>query len=104
MGLTRPEFEYRIPTADAEAMLATLADGSLVEKTRYKVTFSDRLWEVDEFHSDNAGLLLAEVELEHEAEVFDWPGWLGAEVSDDSRYYSGQLAKEPFSTWKGRSA
>ena len=103
VGLTRPEFEYRIPTADAEAMLATLAAGSLVEKTRYRVRFGDRLWEVDEFHGDNAGLVLAEIELEHEDEVVDRPGWLGAEVSDDPHYYSGQLAKVPFSTWERRS-
>ena len=103
VGLTRPEFEYRIPTADAEAMLATLVAGSLVEKTRYKVSSGNHLWEIDEFHGDNSGLVLAEVELAHEAEAFDPPEWLGVEVSDDPRYYSSQLAEVPFSIWGRRS-
>lgn len=103
VGLTRPEFEYPIPAGDAEQMLATLCDGSLVEKTRYKVPVGRHVWEIDEFHGDNAGLVLAELELEHEAESFERPEWLGEEVSDDPRYYSGSLAKEPFSSWKRRS-
>lgn len=103
VGLTRPEFEYTIPAGDAEEMLATPCDGSLVEKTRYKVPFGKHLWEVDEFHGDNAGLVLAEFELEHEAEAFERPEWLGKEVGDDPRYYSGRLSKEPFSSWERRS-
>ena len=103
IGLTRPEFEYAIPVNDAEEMLATLCGGSLVEKTRYKVVVGRHVWEVDEFHGDNAGLVLAEIELEHEAETFERPEWLGEEVSDDPRYYSGRLAKEPFSSWGRRS-
>ena len=102
-GLTRPEFEYPIPIGDAEEILATLCDGSLVEKTRYRVPVGAHVWEVDEFHRDNAGLVLAEIELGHEAEAFEWPEWLGEEVSDDPRYYSGRLAREPFSGWGLRS-
>lgn len=100
VGVTRPEFEYPIPAGDAEGMLATLCDGSLVEKTRYRVPVGKHVWEVDEFHGDNAGLVLAELELEHKAEPFERPEWLGQEVSDDPRYYSGHLAKETFSSWK----
>ncbi len=102
-GLTRPEFEYPIPISDAEEMLATLCDGSLVEKTRYRVPVGEHVWEVDEFHGDNAGLVLAEIELEHEGQTFEGPEWLGEEVSDDPRYYSGCLSKEPFSGWDRRS-
>lgn len=103
VGLTRPEFEYPIPVGDAEQMLATLCEGSLVEKTRYKVPFGKHVWEIDEFHGDNAGLLLAEIELDLEAESFERPEWLGEEVSDDPRYYSGLLSKEPFLSWGQRS-
>ena len=99
VGLTRPEFEYAIPAGDAERMLATLCEGSLVEKTRYRVPYGAHVWEVDEFHGDNAGLVLAELELQHEAETFERPAWLGEEVSEDLRYYSGRLAKEPFTSW-----
>lgn len=100
VGLTRPEFEYTIPIGDAEEMLATLCDSSLVEKTRYKVPLGEHIWEVDEFHGENAGLVLAEIELRHEAEAFERPAWLGEEVSDDPRYYSAHLSKEPFSSWR----
>ncbi len=103
VGVTRPEFEYSIPVGDAEDMLATLCDGSLVEKTRYRVPLGAHVWEVDEFHADNAGLVLAEIELRHEAETFERPEWLGQEVSDDPRYYSGRLSREPFSSWRERS-
>lgn len=99
VGLTRPEFEYPIPVSDAEAMLATLCDGSLVEKTRYRVPVGEHVWEVDVFHGDNAGLVLAEIELGHESETFERPEWLGQEVSDDPHYYSGYLARVPFSSW-----
>ncbi len=103
IGLTRPEFEYAIPVGDAEELLATLCGGSLIEKTRYKVPFGKHVWEVDAFHGANAGLVLAEIELELEAENFERPEWLGEEVSDDPRYYGGRLAKEPFSSWERRS-
>lgn len=100
VGLTRPEFEYAIPVADAETMLTTLCEGSLVEKTRYKVPYGAHVWEVDEFHGDNTGLVLAELELQHEAEAFERPAWLGEEVSEDPSYYSGHLSKKPFSSWR----
>jgi len=102
-GLTRPEFEYPIPVSDAEAMLSTLCDGALVEKTCYWVPHGGHVWEVDVFHGDNAGLVLAEIELGHETEPFERPGRLGEEVSDDVRYYSGYLARAPFSSWARHS-
>lgn len=75
----------------------------LVEKTRHRVTVGEHDWEVDAFHGDNPGLVLAEIELGHEAQTFGRPEWLGEEVSDDPRYYSGYLAQEPFSAWVRRS-
>lgn len=72
-GLIRLEFEYAIPVGDAEELLATLCTGSLVEKTRYKVAVGGHIWEVDAFHGDNTGLVLAEIELEDEAEAFERP-------------------------------
>lgn len=99
-GASRTEFEYAIPAADGKKMLG-LCDGPLIEKARHLVTFQDTLWEVDEFLSENAGLVVAEVELEHEAQAFARPPWLGKEVSDDPRYFNSKLASRPFRSWKG---
>jgi adenylate cyclase len=98
VGATRAEFEYPIPMADAEGLLA-LCDGPLVEKTRHLVRVGDTLWEVDEFAGDNAGLVVAEVELMAEDQPFARPDWLGAEVTHDARYFNSNLASHPFSCW-----
>jgi adenylate cyclase len=98
VGATRAEFEYPIPMADAEGLLA-LCDGPLVEKTRHLVRVGDTLWEVDEFAGDNAGLVVAEVELIAEDQPFARPDWLGAEVTHDARYFNSNLASHPFSCW-----
>lgn len=98
-GLARSEFEYQIPPADAEAMLAELAQGGLIEKRRYLVREQGWLWEVDEFDGDNRGLVLAEIELPDAAQAFPRPAWLGEEVSDDPRYFNASLARHPFSRW-----
>ncbi|MES2183801.1 MAG: CYTH domain-containing protein [Pseudomonadota bacterium] len=97
-GATRSEFEYAIPLADAEAMLA-LCDGPLVEKIRRVVVFEGMAWEVDEFLGDNAGLVVAEIELASEDQPFARPAWLGREVTDDARYFNSNLATFPFSRW-----
>src|SRR5690606_38442611 len=86
VGHTRQEFDYPVPLADARALLA-LCVGGIVEKRRHYVDHGGHLWEVDEFLGENAGLVVAEVELEAADECFDRPGWLGAEVTDDVRYY-----------------
>lgn len=96
-GISREEYEYTIPRADGEAMLA-LCD-VIVEKTRHHVQIGDHCWEVDVFEGANAGLVVAEVELDHEDEVFEHPDWLGDEVSFDRRYRNSSLAKRPYSTW-----
>ena len=97
-GASRAEFEYQIPVNDAEEMLK-LCDGPIIEKVRHCVAHGGLTWEVDEFFGDNAGLIVAEVELENEHQVFDFPNWVTKEVTTDSRYFNSNLAKHPFSKW-----
>jgi adenylate cyclase len=97
-GHTRQEFDYPIPVDDARQLLA-LCTGGLVEKNRHYVEHEGHLWEVDEFLGENAGLVVAELELESADEAFVRPGWLGAEVTDLSRYYNLALAERPYSRW-----
>ena len=98
-GITRLEFEYEIPIADADEILDDLCERPLIEKTRYKVEHAGLVWEIDEFAGDNAGLVVAEVELEHEDQQIDLPPWVGREVSDDPRYLNSNLVASPYSTW-----
>jgi adenylate cyclase len=98
VGATRTEFEYPIPAADAQALLA-LCEGPLIEKTRYRVLHEGTLWEVDVFAGDNAGLVVAEVELTSEDQPFARPAWLGVEVTHDARYFNSNLASHPFAMW-----
>jgi adenylate cyclase len=98
LGVQRDEYEYAIPRADAERMLATLC-GERVEKIRHHVTVGDHLFEVDEFAGENAGLVVAEVELSHADEPFERPVWLGREVTPLARYYNVNLASHPYSRW-----
>jgi adenylate cyclase len=101
-GVSRLEFEYPIPFADAETLLAQLCAPPLVEKTRHREEVAGKLWEIDVFHGDNAGLIVAEIELNAEDEAFEAPDWLVAEVSDDPRYYNANLALNPFKNWAKR--
>ncbi|GAB4280010.1 MAG: CYTH domain-containing protein [Deferrisomatales bacterium] len=98
-GIAREEFEYRIPAADAHALLDRLCLKPLIEKTRYRVAVGGHTWEVDEFAGDNAGLVLAEVELAHPDEEVELPEWVGEEVSHDPRYCNANLVRRPFATW-----
>jgi CYTH domain-containing protein len=102
VGATRAEFEYPIPLADAQALLA-LCEGPVIEKTRYTVAVGSTLWEVDVFAGDNAGLVLAEVELPSEDAEFARPSWLGAEVTHDARYFNSNLSRHPYGTWAGNT-
>lgn len=97
-GVARAEFEYPLPLADAEVMLATLC-GGIVEKTRHQVRIGATLFEVDEFAGDNSGLVVAEVELPAADAPFARPPWLGAEISSLHRYYNAALAIHPYSRW-----
>jgi len=99
-GISRDEFEYRIPVADAEAMLGSMSRGGTVEKIRYHVEANGFVWDVDEFLGGNNGLVLAEVELENEDQQPELPDWLGQEVTGEVRYYNAYLAGNPYSTWK----
>ncbi len=98
LGHTRQEFDYPIPVEDARALLA-LCVGGLIDKRRHLVRHGGLLWEVDEFLGDNAGLVVAEVELQHAGQPFDKPGWAGTEVTDQSRYYNLALASHPYTRW-----
>jgi len=99
LGVSRQEYQYPIPVAEAEEMLATLCELPLVEKTRYCVRHANHVWEIDVFAGANAGLVVAEVELKSEQERIELPTWAGVEVSDDPRYYNVNLVKHPYTTW-----
>ncbi len=98
VGSARAEYEYAIPMDEAEQMLATLCVGR-VEKTRHYVEREGLTWEIDAFEGDNAGLVVAEIELDAIDEVFTRPDWLGREVTDDARYYNHALAMTPYRNW-----
>lgn len=93
---TRAEYEYPIPAAHAREMLDDLCLRPLIEKRRYRIDYGGLAWEVDEFFGENAGLIVAEVELESEQQVFDTPPWAGEEVTDDPRYYNANLVNNPY--------
>lgn len=98
LGHTRQEYDYAIPVDDARGLLA-LCVGGMVDKRRHYVTHEGHLWEVDEFLGDNAGLVVAEIELSSAEETFARPEWIGAEVTDAVRYYNLALATRPYSRW-----
>lgn len=101
LGHTRQEFDYEIPVADAEALLV-LCVGGLIDKVRHYVEVGGRIFEVDEFLGDNAGLVVAELELEAADAPYERPDWLGAEVTDEARYYNMALAERPYSRWSAQ--
>ena len=98
-GISRMEYEYPIPVADAGVLLAELCEQPIIDKKRYAITYQGFVWEVDEFFGENAGLLVAEIELDSEDQGFAIPPWVGDEVSSDRRYANASLVKNPFSTW-----
>lgn len=98
-----PEFEYAIPAGDADALLALCLPGAIV-KTRHIVMHDGKRWEIDVFHGDNTGLVMAELELKSADETFTAPPWLGAEVTSDRRYANAALAEKPFKNWDKTTA
>lgn len=98
IGASRLEYEYAIPVSEASEMLDKLA-GQHVDKTRHFIEDGDLLWEVDEFHGANHGLVVAEIELQAETDKHPQPDWLGEEVTQDVRYYNSMLAETPYSMW-----
>lgn len=99
VGIARSEYEYEIPQNHALALLDLVCDRPQIEKYRYKIPYAGLVWEVDEFLGENAGLVLAEVELTDADQAFDRPDWIDEEVSGDVRYFNSYLAKHPFTTW-----
>ena len=104
IGISRSEFEYEIPYADAVVLLRDFCKNKIIKK-RYKVPYegpitqSKNIWEVDEFLEENQGLIIAEIELESKHQSFSLPPWIGKEVSFDTRYYNSNLACNPYSAW-----
>lgn len=96
--IDRAEFEYEIPIADANELFNNFCISS-VAKNRYEIQHGGKVWEVDEFLEDNEGLLVAEIELESENELFDLPVWVAEEVTEESKYYNANLASHPFKKW-----
>lgn len=97
-GTTRFEWETEIPLQEAKNLI-NLCEPSIIEKIRYNVPVGNHIYEIDEFLGENKGLVIAELELQHEDELFKRPPWLGREVTGEIKYYNSQLAKNPFTTW-----
>ncbi|BBL73603.1 CYTH domain-containing protein [Methylomagnum ishizawai] len=100
IGAQRHEFEYEIPVRDAHHMLDVLSCKPIIEKTRHYVDIGPHTWEIDVFEGDNAGLVVAEIELGSPDEVFAPPAWAGEEVTHDPRYYNTCLASHPYKLWR----
>ena len=98
-GVSRPEYEVEIDPEMAQSMLDTLCQSPVVEKTRYVYDYKGYIWEIDCFHGENEGLVMAEIELEHEDESYDLPPFVGRNVTGIERYYNSCLAQRPYSMW-----
>lgn len=98
-GATRGEWEYPIPLADAQDFLDRLCERPIIEKKRYRIAHEGMTWEVDEFLGENAGLVVAEIELETEDQAFAKPAWVGEEVTQDTRYFNANLLRHPYTSW-----
>jgi CYTH domain-containing protein len=99
IGATRSEYEYEIPREDAEELLNNFCVAE-IEKSRYKIMYKNKLWEVDEFLGENEGLIVAEIELKKEDDIFEIPDWVANEVTGVERYYNANLAQNPYRDWK----
>lgn len=97
-GWSRYEFEQPIVLKEAEELMKLCLPG-LIDKVRYYVKFGDHIWEVDVFHGENEGLIVAEIELNTEDDVFEIPSWVAEEVSGDPKYYNSMLARNPYAEW-----
>jgi len=97
-GTTRLEWETEIPLQDAEKLLLICEKG-MIDKLRYEIKIGQHVYEVDVFSGENDGLIIAEIELEAENEIFEKPIWLGQEVTTDERFYNAYLSKKPFKSW-----
>ena len=102
IGISRFEFEYKIPKSDALELFENFCEMGSIKKTRHYVKHHDHTWEIDEFHADNQGLIVAEIELNTENEEFDIPGWVSEEVTTDPKYYNMNLTINPYKNWEDR--
>ena len=99
LGISRDEFEYQIPMDDAKSLLELFNDG-VIYKTRYDIVYEGKKWEIDQFHKENEGLWIAEIELQFENESFEIPKWVLEEVTGNEKYYNSYLSKHSFKSWK----
>ena len=97
-GISRTEVEFPLETTIARELLGLCLEG-LIKKTRHELWYEGMLWEIDEFHGANEGLVVAEVELPDEAHDFAKPEWLGPEISADLRFSNSMLARNPWILW-----
>lgn len=97
-GMSRFEWEKEIPVDEAEKLLL-LCEAGVIDKTRFEVKTGSHIIEIDEFYGENEGLIMAEIELKSETEIFEKPIWFGEEVTNDKRYYNAYLSNSPFKTW-----
>ncbi len=102
-GFSRYEWEKEIPVDEAQELIG-LCEAGVIDKTRHLVKVGGHTFEVDEFHGDNEGLTIAEVELGSEDEAFEKPSWLGEEVTGDKRFYNSRLISNPFKDWKDKDS
>ena len=98
-GTSRYEWEKEIPVEEAKELLQ-LCEPGIIDKTRYLIRHEGHLFEVDEFHGENNGLVIAEIELKNENENFSRPAWLGEEVTGDRKYYNAMLSRNPYANWE----
>lgn len=98
-GATRLEYEYEIPAKDADELLELLCEQPIIDKHRFKVPMDGFVWEIDEFHGENEGLTVAEIELASEDQTFNKPDWIGEEVTGDPRFYNSNLIANPYTKW-----
>jgi adenylate cyclase len=94
----KPEYEYQIPKSEAIELLNGFTENN-IEKTRFKIDFEGKLWEIDVFHGNNEGLIVAEIELNSIEEYYKIPDWIDCEVTHEDRYFNANLSKNPFKNW-----
>tara|TARA_B110000008_G_C16486023_1_gene370147 strand:+ start:17 stop:502 length:486 start_codon:yes stop_codon:yes gene_type:complete len=99
IGISRFEFEYKIPKGDANDLFQNFCKIGVIRKTRHYVHYKNHIWEIDEFHNENEGLIIAEIELNSEDEKFHIPDWIFKEVTGEAKYYNMNLIKHPYCKW-----
>jgi len=99
IGIQHIEYEYEIPITDAREMLESFCQKPIIEKTRHRLPENGLTWEIDVFEARNAGLIIAEIELDSVNQAIQLPDWIGREVTDDKRYYNPWLCKHPYQQW-----